>query len=361
LVAGRDYLVDRYLAALQRELRDLPSAAPLKTLYLGGGTPTHLSDRRLALLFEMLRGSFELAPECEVTIEANPNDLSLVRGDFFRQLGINRLSLGVQSLRDHKLKALDRSHTKVDVFTAVEAGRAFASSISVDLIFAAPEESPDEWQAELEELDALKVDHVSTYELTYERGTRFWSDLLHGRQEMVDEDNRLRMYECTIDALVARGFEHYEISSFAHPGHASGHNQVYWSGEPYLAIGPGASGFYGGVRYQNAPGVLQYLKRIEAGESPVVERDDLTDADRARELLAIGLRRMIGVEESRFAALTGFTFEQCAGDAIPLLVDWGLLQEDWGADQKRSRSIRLTDRGKALYDTVAVEILRVGD
>ncbi len=327
----------------------MPTSLEIDTLYLGGGTPTHLSERQLTKLFETIERRCKRAGNCEVTIEANPCDV-VGRQETFKRLGINRVSLGVQSFDAQKLQQLDRSHTRNQIVEAIEACRSFAQSLSIDLIFAAPDETLNDWRRDLAELKGLPINHISTYELTYEKGTRFWNALTQGRHSIATEDLRLEMYDLTIAELANLGFCHYEISSFAKPGFESRHNTVYWTGKPFLAVGPGAAGYLNGTRYQNTQSVIRYLQQVEAGMSPVFDLDELPPMDRAKELLAIGLRRINGIAENDFRDVSGLSFEQCAQNALRKLSELGLLTSDGG-------TIRLTARGVRLYDSVAVEIL----
>jgi oxygen-independent coproporphyrinogen III oxidase len=350
LVAGRDYLVDRFLIALGQEIESLPESFEVDTVYLGGGTPTHLSDLQLATLFAHLRKRFAWSDTAEVTIEANPVDLQDDRSAAFREFSINRVSLGAQSFNPSKLAILERDHDAEQIRIAVDHARKFATSISIDMIFATPKETLEDWMQDLENLETLPVDHVSTYELTYEKGTRFWARRLKGEQAESDEELRLQMYETTMERLQRFGFAQYEISSFARLGRRSRHNQVYWSGLDYWAFGPGASGYLSGVRYTNVGSLLRYLKLMEMNSTPRELEERLSPAESARELLAIGLRNMEGVAQTDFNLRTGMSLTACAGTAIERLTNWGLLEFS------KSR-LRLTQRGKLLYDTVAVEIL----
>ncbi|MEQ1904100.1 MAG: radical SAM family heme chaperone HemW [Pirellulaceae bacterium] len=350
LVAGRDYLVDRFLIALGQEIESLPESFEVDTVYLGGGTPTHLSDQQLAELFAHLRKRFSWPETAEVTIEANPVDLQRDRSTVFREFGINRVSLGAQSFNPSKLAVLERDHDAEQIRKAVEESRKFATSVSIDMIFATPKETLTEWVQDLENLETLSIEHVSTYELTYEKRTRFWARRLKGEQVESDEELRLQMYETTMERLQKFGFAQYEISSFARLDRRSRHNQVYWSGLDYWAFGPGASGYVAGMRYTNVGSLLRYLKLMEMNSTPRELEERLSPAESARELLAIGLRNLDGPSESEFHSRTGMSFKDCAGHAIERLTNWGLLEFS-------EPRLRLTNRGKLLYDTVAVEIL----
>lgn len=344
VVAGRDYLVERYLKAIETEIGWLEDQYEIDTLFLGGGTPSHLSRNDLERLMAIIRTRFSWNENAELTAECNPNDLDSSTAAAFADCGINRVSLGVQSLDADKLKSLERDHTLEDVHRAVEHARSFASSVSVDLIFAAPDESLEEWQRDLESALELQTDHVSAYELTYEKGTQFWNRLNAKTITEADEDTRADMYTHTIERLNAAGLGQYEISSFAKAGHRCRHNEVYWNGEPYFAFGPGAARFVDGVREMNHLSTMQYFKQVEAGDRPVDFREQLTPEAAARERLSIALRHVDGVECDSFQNQTGFTVAELLGESGLQWQQQGLLTID--------ESVRLTAAGRMIYNHI---------
>lgn len=349
LVANRDYLIDRFLNALQNEIESLPDRINLDTLFLGGGTPSHLSPGQLKRLKQMIGNRFDLVPDAEVTAECNPNDLDPARCHALADFGVNRISLGVQSMDTNKLIRLDRDHSAEDVAKAIDLSRGFARSISIDLIFAAPTETIDQWKQDLMSAIDIGPDHVSTYELTFEKGTQFWNQLRRGSLSQAEEELRAEMYEWVMHFLPQRGYGQYEISSFAKSGHVCRHNQVYWNGRPYLAFGPGASSFIDGVRQTNHSSTMRYLKLVEEGKSPLALTEKLPPQEAARELLAIGLRMVVGVNQQQFQHRTGFFVSDLLGSRFE---DWqdNRILENWDGN------IRLTPRGRLVYDQVAIEI-----
>lgn len=359
LVAGRDDLIEAYLEALVRELSWLPDKAaasgrPLSevdTLFFGGGTPTHLLPEQLTRLFASVWQWFPLAPGGEFSVEANPVDLDAARATVLADAGVTRVSLGVQSFRAEKLALLERDHRAADSKRAFATARGFAESVSLDLIFGTPGESLADWQHELEAALALRPDHVSTYGLTFEKGTGFWSRLTRGELARLEEDVERQMYELAIDMLTAAGFEHYEVSNFARPGHRCRHNETYWTGGPYFAVGPGASRFIGGRRETNHRSTTTYIARVLAGKSPVAETEQLGTEDAARERLVFALRRLEGIDANGFAAATGFTVQQLGGDALSRLIDLSLLDLTAGR-------LRLTRHGLLVSDAIWPEFLR---
>jgi oxygen-independent coproporphyrinogen-3 oxidase len=350
VIAGRDDLVSPYLAALATELAALGTPRPVDTLYFGGGTPSHLNAPELARLCDVVLAWHPLAPGAEWTVEANPETLTDDRLAVLAERGVTRVSLGVQSLNDAKLQALDRQHDGATAHAAVRRVQAAGMQVAVDLIFAAPHESLDDWRRDLADLIALEPDHASTYGLTWELGTAFTVARTRGALSPADEDLEAAMYAEAIDALAAAGFEHYEVSNFARPGRRSRHNETYWAGREYFAAGPGAARYVAGVRETNIRSTLGYLQRIEAGQSPVADREQLDPEAKARERLIFGLRRLEGVNRHEFAAATGYEIDALAGPAIARFVAAELL-EDTGA------TIRLTRAGLFVSDALWPELL----
>jgi oxygen-independent coproporphyrinogen-3 oxidase len=351
LVAGRDDLVDDYLRAIELELRSLGEPREVDTLFFGGGTPTHLPSDKLRRLFDIVRSWFTLAEGSECSVEANPVDLDDEMLGVLAEAGVNRISLGGQSFDAAKLELLERDHTADQLCRAVRAAKERIASVSLDLIFGVPGESLTSWQSDLSRALELAPDHVSTYGLTFERGAAFWGRLLKGELARLGEELERAMYAHAIDTLVAAGFEHYEVSNFARPGHRCRHNEVYWSGEGYFAVGPGAARYVAGRREMNHRSTTTYLARVLAGQSSVAESERLDHADRARELLVFGLRRLEGVERGEFAHRSGFALDALAGDAMARMVALGLLQDD-------GRRVRLTREGLFVSDAIWPHFLR---
>lgn len=350
LVAGRDHLVERFLQALEVEIGWLEKSFQIDTLFLGGGTPSHLSPTQLARLATIIQSKFTLAPGAEVSAECNPNDVDSARMSALAELGVNRVSLGAQSLNREKLRRLERDHQATDVRNAVQTARDHAAQVSLDLIFAAPYETLADWQQDLEQAIRLNIDHVSTYELTYEKGTRFWNDLNGGRKSAADEDLRAEMYTFAMETLDRSGFNQYEVSSFARQGHECRHNLAYWTGDPYLAFGPGAARFVDGIRETNHQSTMRYLKQIESGQRPVADRERLASEDAARERLAIGLRKIDGVSDADFELRTGETVSAVLEILEDELVEHRLLireNDNW----------RLSREGILVFDWIAGKIV----
>jgi oxygen-independent coproporphyrinogen-3 oxidase len=350
IITGRDDLIEPFLNALATELGWLGQARPVDTLYFGGGTPSYLDARRLEELCDLVLRWHPLADGREWTIEANPESLTEDRVHVLADRGATRLSLGVQSLDGVKLRGLDREHCREDVVRSLEMARKAGLQVSLDLMFAAPGETLDVWRKDLQAAIELEPDHISTYGLTWEPGTAFTVRRDKGELRTLDEELERAMYAESIDMLTSAGLEHYEVSNFARPGRRSRHNEVYWAGNEYFAAGPGAARYVGGVRETNHRSTTTYLKRVLAGQSPVADREQLNDQQRARERLVLGLRRIEGVERAVFAAAAGYSVDELAGPAVSKFTELGLLSDD-------GSRVKLTREGLFVSDALWPELL----
>ncbi len=353
LVAGRPDLVEPYLAAVDEELAGCGGPWKLETLFLGGGTPTQLAPRQFERLTASVRRSFCWNAQSEVSVEANPADVQAELLGAMAAAGVNRVSLGSQSLDPAKLSLLERDHGPEEVRRAVDAIRSKlpGASVSLDLIFGTPGETGPGWLADLEAALALEPDHVSTYGLTWEKGTAFWGRQRRGELAAAGEELEREMYLEGIDRLSAAGLEHYEVSNFARPGHRCRHNEVYWNAEEYWAVGPGAARYLAGERGVNFRSTSRYLRAMARRESPVAQRERLGPEDRAREALVLGLRRIAGVDEAEFARRFGFSPSELGGKELSEYLDRGWLARQGGR-------LHLTRAGLVISDGLWPAFLR---
>ena len=353
LIAGRDDLIGDYLHALHREmeagLREV-GTPELDTLFFGGGTPTHPSCDQLRELFRIVFSQFRLAPGAEVSVEANPLDLTDEKIDVLADAGVNRISLGVQSFLPSTLTLLELDHTQSDIEDVIHRLRRRFHNVSLDLIFGVPGQSLADWRDALQRAIAFCPEHISTYGLTWEAGTAFGTRRDRGELAPVDEELERDQYAAAMEALMAAGFEHYEISNFAKPGFRCRHNEVYWAGAEYWAFGPGAARYLNGRRETNIRSVLGWLARIEHGQSPVVDSEELEPQHRARELLFLGLRRSEGITRADFRSQSGFGLDDIAGHAILENVTRGWLEQT-------ETGIRLTREGRFVADRIVADFL----
>ena len=351
VATGQDHAIDRYIQALDMELAQLRQAQPVQTLFLGGGTPTYLNSRQLKNLLEVVIRWLPLVANGEFSVEANPGTLDADKIDILAQHGVNRISLGAQSFHPHLLAVLERDHRPDDVVRAMDRIRNRIANVSLDLIFGVPGQTVAEWEADLDRALALQPVHLSTYGLTYEKGTRLWKQQRQGQVQALAEETELAMYLLAMDRLEGAGFEHYEISSFALPGFRCRHNQVYWANEAYFGFGMGAAAYVQGRRKLNTRDLQTYLHRALAGNSCVFQSEELPPEEQARETLLLNLRRADGIDREQFRKQTGFDVDELAGGALSRQVELGLLQDD-------GRRIALTRRGKCVADTVISQIMK---
>jgi oxygen-independent coproporphyrinogen-3 oxidase len=346
---------EAYTAALVAEIAGRGAAAPwagrrVRSVYLGGGTPSLFSPAAVGRILEAAAAVFGLVPGAEVTIEANPGTVDRRRLAGYRAAGVNRLSLGAQSFDPAALRTLGRDHAPADTVAAVAAARAAGfANVSLDLIYAVPGTTVVDWKRDLARAVALGPEHISAYSLTYEEGTPLEAWRARGRVCPVDEESEAAMAETTAAALAAAGYERYEISSWARPGFASRHNTSYWDGSDYLGVGAGAHSFAAhpvpGCRWVNLRRPAEWQAAVWARGSGVAHEEQLTPAKARGEFVLAGLRRLAGVDllefERRFASPLAACFPQLAALRADGLV------EDTG------RRLRLTARGLLFADTVA--------
>jgi oxygen-independent coproporphyrinogen-3 oxidase len=270
------------------------------TVFFGGGTPTLLPPGDLTRMLESIRDTFGLADGAEITVEANPDTVTLALASTLAEAGVTRLSIGMQSSVPHVLAALDRTHEPAAVATAVHAARAAGLDVSVDLIYGAPGESIDDWRDSVESAIALQPDHISAYALIIEEGTKLARQIRRGELTAPDDDLQADMYDLGDDALAAAGYDWYEVSNWATaPAHRSRHNLAYWLGHDWWDIGPGAHSHVGGVRWWNVKHPAAYADRIVSGSSPGAGREVLDAKARRveRVLLLARIREGIAVTE----------------------------------------------------------------
>ena len=341
--------VDSYLEHLIEEY-DSYDIKKLRTLYIGGGTPTALSAPQLAFLLEKLTDKLDLSYLEELTIEANPGDLDQEKIAVLKDSSVNRISLGVQTFNDRMLKQIGRSHTEKDIYENIaNLKKAGFDNISIDLIYALPKQTMEDVKTNVAKAIALDIPHMSLYSLILENHTVFMNRMRRGKLPLPKEDLEAEMFEYIIAELEKAGFEHYEISNFSKPGFESRHNLMYWDNAEYYGIGAGASGYVDGVRYKNHGPIRHYLQAVEAGNARVQE-EELTLHEKMEEEMFLGLRKKSGVSKKRFEEKYGLSFEDQYGAVVTELTEQGLLVPDRDI-------VRMTKKGLFLGDTVAEKFI----
>ena len=295
--AGEPY-VEAVIAEAKLRHGELAGEA-VKTLYLGGGTPSQLPLQLLERLVAGLRGTIDLSGVEEFTVEANPDDVTPEWCAAVAALGVNRVSMGVQSFEDDILRFIGRRHTALQAAQAVFNLRsAGINNISIDLIYGLPGQTLDSWTASVKQALDLRPQHISAYGLTYEEGTRLWHQRERGEVNEVPEEQCLEMYRILVDELQAAGYEHYEISNFALPGYHSRHNSSYWDDTPYLGLGAAAHSYDGKVRRWNPHDLQQYIDSVMAGKT-ACDLEEMSLWERYDERVMLGLRTAHGVDAER--------------------------------------------------------------
>lgn len=341
--------VDAYLEHLIQETRSY-EIGKLRTLYIGGGTPTALSAQQLAYLLTELPKVMDLSEVEEFTIEANPGDLDPDKIAVLKDSQVNRVSLGVQTFDNKMLKKIGRSHQEQDIYDNIRhLKQAGFDNISIDLIYALPGQTMDQVKENIAKAIDLDIPHMSLYSLILENHTVFMNRMRRGKLPLPKEELEAEMFEYIIEELEKAGFEHYEISNFSKPGFESRHNLVYWDNAEYYGLGAGASGYVDGIRYKNHGPIRHYLEAVEAGKARITE-EHLTLEEKMEEELFLGLRKKTGVSKARFEEKFGVSFDQRYGQVVASLTGQGLLVPD-------DKQVRMTKRGLFLGDTVAEKFI----
>lgn len=342
--------VDDYLQALKAEF-EREEIRQLRTLYIGGGTPTALTASQLDFLLDFLTQNLDLSVLEELTIEANPGDLTEDKIAVLANSPVNRVSLGVQTFDDQMLKKIGRSHQEKDIYETIgNLKKVGFDNISIDLIYALPQQTMDQVKVNVEKALSLDIPHMSLYSLILENHTVFMNRMQRGKLHLPQEDLEAEMFEYIIAELEKAGFEHYEISNFSKPGFESRHNLMYWDNDEYYGLGAGASGYVNGVRYRNRGPIQHYLKAIREDGHARLNEEFLTQKEMMEEEMFLGLRKKSGVSKQKFTNKFGIDFDQQYGSVVTELTEQGLLVPD-------KEIVRMTKKGLFLGDSVAEKFI----
>ncbi len=354
--ARQESLIPAYLAAVTTELQLLAERwgrVPIQTVYLGGGTPSLLTPDQVAGVLDTVDQLFDLAAGAEVTLEANPETVDVERLTGYRLAGVNRLSLGVQTLQRHGLKVLGRAHRPETPEQAFRAARAAGfSNVNLDLIYGWPGQTREDWLADLRAVLAWEPEHLSLYALTIEPGTPYERGVQRGVLRPLDDDAVAELAETAMELLDRHGYEHYEVSNWARGrAYRSQHNQVYWRNGWYIGVGAGAHGYLGGVRTVNEKLPARYIERALSGTLPVSESEAIDPRTEVIETMILGIRLLAdGISASAFRERHGRGLEELYGPALAELRELGLVT--WDGER-----LRLTRRGVLVANEVAARFL----
>lgn len=342
-----DNIAGEYITSLINEFslrKEL--AGEIRTIYIGGGTPTTLSAHELTRLIQGLRTSFTVSPDAEITIEANPGTIDKEKVAVLADAGVNRFSLGIQSFIDRELQLLGRVHNSDDAVRAIEIMRySGVRNLSIDLIYGIPGQTMREWSYALSKTLDLSPEHISAYELTPEEGTPLFDSIKDGSLQKPDEDIILRMYYHAIDALTASGYKHYEISNFARPGFECRHNLNYWDRGQYIGLGAGAHSFIGDRRSKNTSDINRYINELKTGKLSIEDETEISCEDAIKEFIFLGIRKTGGLNIKGFRDDLGIDLL----DISDKLIHDGMLISD-------GNYLRLTQKGIVVSNTVIIQM-----
>ena len=341
---------DEVVDALCKELllRKEEISGDIETIYFGGGTPSLLTSEELQQIFETIFSNFSIVKDPEITLEANPDDLSEEKLKMLAASPVNRLSIGVQSFFEEDLKMMNRAHNQQEALESIETAKKYFNNISIDLIYGIPQMSNERWQQNLNKALELHVPHISSYALTVEPKTALKKLIEKGKISPVDEDAAKEHYELMIEILEKAGFENYEFSNFGKPGYFSRNNTAYWFGKPYLGIGPSAHSFDGNNRKWNINNNILYIKAIAKGELPA-EVEKLSITDKYNEYVMTRLRTKWGISLPEVEEKFGEAYK------VYLLKEAQHFLED-GLLDLNDDTLSISKRGKFLSDGIAADL-----
>lgn len=332
------------------ELQEEFPVSPLKTIYFGGGTPSLLPVESINSLLEKIRSNFSVAADTEITLEANPDDLTLQKAESLIKIGVNRLSIGIQSFDDAILKYLNRAHDGANAIRCLaDARQAGFGNISLDLIYAIPGLLPERWKEALLQALGFKPEHISTYSLTIEDKTVFGNKKKKGTLRPISEEDEASQFETLVEILESSGYEHYEVSNFCRPGYSSRHNSSYWSQKPYLGIGPSAHSYNGTSRYVNIKNNSRYVQSIAQGIVPC-EEEILTPENKINEYILTTLRTQRGCDLHYLLQELHDDLVTRCGLTIPEFLESGLISID-------NHILIVTKKGKLLTDKITEQFM----
>lgn len=338
----------QFLSCLEKEMAhhgDRFQNISFETLYLGGGTPSSLSEKALQKLLSLIVSHFKFKKGAEMTCEVNPGDLDEKKIRVLKEFGVRRISLGAQTFNDETLKRLNRAHGAEDTLRSFDLLRKSGfQNINMDFILSLPGETIEDMKHSLGKAVKLGVEHVSLYELTIEEHTVFGDQHRKGKLGLPDEDTQMKLLSFARDFLEQNNFEHYELLNYAKPGFRSRHNMLYWANEDYLGLGPGAFSYFDGRRFRSSAGVDEYLEKMRHGDWTPHEEETLTPEKKEIESLLLALRLSEGATVKKFR-----TILQKLKNSVSQLERQGLLVQD-------PRSLRLSPRGQFLAETVFSEL-----
>ena len=353
--ANMEDKVDIYIDSLIRELsiyKERLANYKITTIFFGGGTPSCIEPRYIQRILEYIKKNYNTSQLIEVTIEINPGSLDKEKIKIYKESGINRVSMGVQTLDDNLLKSIGRIHQSSDFYSSYEILRqADIQNINVDLIFGLPNQTTEMVLDSLKKIIALNIEHISYYGLILEENTYFYRLYNEGKITLPDEDEERKMYHKATEYLIDHGYNHYEISNYALPKYECKHNLVYWDVNPYLGIGLNSHSNIEGKRFFNTSNINHYIDYLDSNKLPIEGEEIIDKETEIEEFCILGLRKISGIDKKKFKKRFGIEIETIYKDIINKHINNGLIMDDKGY-------IHLTKRGLDLSNLVEIDFLR---
>ena len=324
----------------------------IDSVFVGGGTPSILNENEINILFEKIKENYNIKSNAEITMECNPGTLTLNKLKVMKKSGVNRLSIGLQAVQNHHLKYIGRIHTFEEFEKNYHDAKQMGfDNINIDLMYALPNQSREDWMESLEKVVKLNPTHISAYSLILEENTELFKMYERDEFNLLDENTDIEMYEYTIDYLKSHGYNQYEISNYAKDNFECKHNVLYWKCEEYVGIGASASGYFNGIRYNNICELDNYEKMILEGEKPIEWEEKLSIKDEIEESIFLGLRMNEGIQISDFKEKYNFDFEKEYKNEIEKLSKMELIEID-------NNLMKLTQKGREISNSVFVEFIK---
>lgn len=345
----------KYLNALQKEMefyKETIKGKKIDTIFIGGGTPSILNKNEIKILFQNIKNNFSITDNAEITMECNPGTLTLDKLKTMKECGVNRLSIGLQAVQNNHLEYIGRIHTyeefEKNYYQAKEVG---FENINIDLMYALPNHSKEDWMESLERIVKLNPTHISAYSLILEENTELFEMYEREEFKLLDEDTDIEMYEYTINYLKSHGYNQYEISNYAKKGFECKHNILYWKCENYVGLGTSASGFLDKTRYNNLCELEEYENIIHTGKKPIDWKEKLSIKDEIEESIFLGLRMNEGIKFKDFYEKYDFNFEKEYKDEMVKLEEMELIKIE-------NEGMKLTQKGREISNSVFVEFMK---
>lgn len=324
----------------------------IDSVFVGGGTPSILNENEINILFEKIKENFNIKSNAEITMECNPGTLTLNKLKVMKKSGVNRLSIGLQAVQNHHLKYIGRIHTFEEFEKNYHDAKQMGfDNINIDLMYALPNQSREDWMESLEKVVKLNPTHISAYSLILEENTELFKMYERDEFNLLDENTDIEMYEYTINYLKSHGYNQYEISNYAKDNFECKHNVLYWKCEEYVGIGASASGYFNGIRYNNICELDNYEKMILEGEKPIEWEEKLSIKDEIEESIFLGLRMNEGIQISNFKEKYNFDFEKEYKNEIEKLSKMELIEID-------NNRMKLTQKGREISNSIFVEFIK---